>query len=316
MIVLLEPPRCAGFVSGGFRYQEQIGRHLERGQHGELRVVAPDRLRATVRELAAAGSTVVVDGLFAAHAPLPPGALALLHMVPSRREWNEIALPVIATAATTAQAAGVATRATGIEVVRPGIDDLFTPDGRASDPRRPLHVVQVGTICPQKGQLLLVRAMREHAARCTLTLLGDTSTDPDYVAAVRQAAGPLPLSTPGCVPAAEVAATLRDSDLFVSASRQESFGMAVAEAIACGVAVLAFAAGEIPHFVRNGCDGWLLDPAADDAAFVALLRQRLASPRQLAAVRRASPAVRLSTWEVTASLFRAACARLAPTATS
>lgn len=311
MIVLLEPERPAGFVSGGYRYQHEIGMRLAARGAGELRPLpAPDLARAAAAlQRERPDALVVADGLFAATAPLPPGVVALLHAAPARADWCATPLPVIATAAATLRAPVVAARARSTAVVRPGLDACFVP--RPAAPRRPgpLRVLCIGTVGPDKGQLLLVRTLRTAPAPCELTLLGDATVHAGHAAAVRAAAGPLPLRVRGCVPPAEVAAALHDADLLVSASRSESFGMAVAEAAACGTPVLAFAAGEIATFLVDGRNGWLLPADAGDAAFAARLGALLRQPGLLAAARTAAQRPKLDDWDRVATDFAAACAR-------
>jgi glycosyltransferase involved in cell wall biosynthesis len=317
VITLLEPTRAAGFVSGGYRYQAEIGRRLAARGEGRVVAVAPARLAAAVAEHTVAGESIVVDGLFAEHAPLPAGVIALLHTVPIARAWNVTPLPAITTAATTAAAAAVRERTTTIDVVRPGLDAVFVP-GPARAPAAPLRVVMAGTVCPAKGQLLVVQALRAHGPPCELTLLGDVAAFPDHVAEVRAAAGALPLSMPGVVEPATVAATLQRSDLFVAASRSESFGMAAAEAAACGVPVLAYDTGEIATFVAHGENGWLVPLDDDDEAAEAgaddglawLLGALLADPHRLGAARAARRRPALATWDDVATAFAAACVRV------
>ncbi len=113
-------------------------------------------------------------------------------------------------------------------------------------------------------------------------------------------AGALPLTLTGCLPPTDVARELQRADLFVSASRNESFGMAVAEATACGAPVLAFDAGEIRSFAAPSSR--LLPTTTTDAAFTGQLVQALAD-------RRASTSrPNLGTWDTAADQFVRACA--------
>lgn len=66
----------------------------------------------------------------------------------------------------------------------------------------------------------------------------------------------------GTLSRSEVADALRGTDVFVSASSQfETFGVAVAEAIASGVPVVATRVGAIPELVTDGT-GLLVDPGS------------------------------------------------------
>lgn len=53
---------------------------------------------------------------------------------------------------------------------------------------------------------------------------------------------------------------LRKYDYFVSPSRFESQGVAMCEAMACGLPVIATYLGGIPEFVKNGINGYLVPP--------------------------------------------------------
>lgn len=304
MIVLFEPPRRPGFVSGGYRYHDEIMRRLAAQGRGRLCAVAPHELAAAVAGARAAGHTAVVDGLYASlGARVPAGAIALLHMVPARDDWAEAPVDVIATAATTADAVRGSPLARRVAIVRPGLDECFWPRREPPQNAR-FRVVCVGTVCAAKGQWLVAEALARIAARqpCELVLLGDLTSEPNYVLAVARAAAPLRLRCEGVQPPERVADELRAADLFVSASRAESYGMAVAEAVACGVPVVGFATGEVATFVRHGENGWLIAPSADDAA----LRERLAAPATLPSplatvVRRPD-----ATWDATAAAFTTA----------
>ena len=62
------------------------------------------------------------------------------------------------------------------------------------------------------------------------------------------------------------------SDVFVLPSRMEAFGVAILEALAAGVPVVATDVGGIPEIVRDGVDG-LLIPADDPVALAGAIRK-------------------------------------------
>ncbi|MGE5486355.1 MAG: glycosyltransferase family 4 protein [bacterium] len=81
------------------------------------------------------------------------------------------------------------------------------------------------------------------------------------------------------------------SDIFAFASEGEAFGFVVAEALACGVPVVAARSGALPEVVEDGCSGLLAqtNDAADFAAKIRVLVEDEALRKQYAcaAVRRA-----------------------------
>jgi glycosyltransferase involved in cell wall biosynthesis len=101
----------------------------------------------------------------------------------------------------------------------------------------------------------------------------------------------------GAVPQAALAAELRGADLMVLPSRHDSYGMAVPEALACGVPVLVSSMVGAKDLVRSGETGWIV-PVGDGAA---LSERMLWCARHAAAVRTLRPACRRAaegvTWE-------------------
>lgn len=75
----------------------------------------------------------------------------------------------------------------------------------------------------------------------------------------------------------DVADILAAADVFVLASHHEGFPLAVMEALAVGVPVIATAVGEIPRVVRPGIDG-LLVPPGDSEALASALRAVIVDP--------------------------------------
>ena len=140
-----------------------------------------------------------------------------------------------------------------------------------------------------------------------LRLLGDTVADPDYAAATSRRAAELGIdcalvceSDPG-----DVAAHLQAADLCVSLSRRESFGMAVAEALACGVPVLAFATGQFADWIAHDRNGWLF-ALDDNAGLAACLSTLLSDPNHIVRARSLARRPPLPDWNAVTERFVAA----------
>jgi glycosyltransferase involved in cell wall biosynthesis len=106
----------------------------------------------------------------------------------------------------------------------------------------------------------------------------------------------------GPLPTEGVAALYAAADAFVLASSREPYGTVYGEAMAAGLPVVGYAAGNLPHLARDGEEG-LVVPPGDVAALAAAL-SRIADDQALrirlgkAAARRAAA---FPTWEETAA---------------
>src|SRR5207247_11257610 len=91
----------------------------------------------------------------------------------------------------------------------------------------------------------------------------------------------------GFLPADELAAAYNAASCLVHVCPVETFGLTVAEAMACGRPVVAVASGALPEVV----DGvGVLAPPDDPAAFGEAVRALLADPARAAALGAAAPA--------------------------
>ena len=87
----------------------------------------------------------------------------------------------------------------------------------------------------------------------------------------------------GMLDDAGIAAALAASDLFVWPAINEAFGMALLEAQASGLPVVAGAGGGVAGVVADGLTGRLVDPG-DPGAFAAAIRRLIADPAARAAM--------------------------------
>ncbi|MGB3166440.1 MAG: glycosyltransferase family 4 protein [Alteraurantiacibacter sp.] len=81
---------------------------------------------------------------------------------------------------------------------------------------------------------------------------------------------------------ADLVPVYRASDIFVHAAERESFGLVIAEAMACGLPVVASAAAGPSEIVEDGATGALI-PVEDEHAFQAAIESYLRDPARIRA---------------------------------
>ncbi len=193
-----------------------------------------------------------------------------------------------------------------VHVAHPGVDAsnpaTGTRDGGA--------LLCVGAVTPGKGHDLLLAALEQVAGlpwRCTC--VGSLSVAPDFVAQLLRRAretgfdGRFELTGP--LSGSELEAAYAEADVLVLASRAETYGMVVTEALARGLPVIAADVGGVPEALGFGADGTrpgLLVPAGDVAALAEALRLWLTDADLRAALRAAALQRRtgLKDWSETA----------------
>jgi glycosyltransferase involved in cell wall biosynthesis len=168
-----------------------------------------------------------------------------------------------------------------LAVIHCGVDTgLFRPR-EASPPERPFSILCVGTLHEVKGQGYLVEACRLLAeagidVRCTL--VGD---GPDRAALARQVASAGlgdRVDLVGRRTRAGVAELLARAHVLVAPSvptkegKREGIPVALMEAMACGVPVVASDLSGIPELVDDGATGLLVPPRDPEALASALRR--------------------------------------------
>jgi len=313
-------------VSGGNVYDQHVRDRL--GRHGwEVSTVAVGDAAGAgaVLQRLADGATVLIDGLVAGWAPDEIATAAgrvrlavLAHMVAAvfpgataaavdaERRVLAAAHRVIATSAWTAR-----------ELERRGLVDagrlsIAVPGVAASplpQPGRGRRLLCVGVVAPHKGQDVLLAALRRLPERdWTCAIVGSDRTAPGFAAEVRREAAGFDgrVQLTGVLGRAALAAEYGRGGLLVAPSRVESSGMAIAEARARGIPVVAADVGGIPDTVAGG--GAILVRPDDPAALAAALHVWLTDPVLRHRLRREARAARtgLPTWDDTTAAVAAA----------
>ncbi|HEX2236127.1 MAG TPA: glycosyltransferase family 4 protein [Actinomycetota bacterium] len=206
---------------------------------------------------------------------------------------------------------------TDVEVVAPGRDPAPPqPPAEGMRAGREIAVVSVGNWVPRKGLLELLEALGAlDEGRATLHLVGDTEADRAYARRVRaRIARPDVASrvvVHGPVPRERIAALLAGADVFALASYVEPYGTVLGEALAAGLPIVGWRAGNLAYLARHERDALMAAPG--DVAGLAGHLERLARDPGLRgamaeSARRTGAA--LPTWADAARRFFAALARV------
>ena len=277
------------------------------------------------------GAVVLLDGLVASAAPeaLVPHArrlrqVVLVHMPLGHRPPGDearavrarerkvlaAAAAVVTTSAWTRRRLGelYALPADRVHVAEPGVDTAGLAPGTAAGDA----LLCVAAVTPDKGHDVLIEALAtatDLSWRCAC--VGSLDRDRAFAGGVRRRAQDGGLGDrvrfPGPRTGPELDRAYAAADLLVLASRAETFGMVVTEALARGVPVLAADVGGVTEALGRGKDGTrpgLLVAPGDPAALATALRAWLGDADLRGRLRRAARERRASLrgWPATASV--------------
>jgi len=157
---------------------------------------------------------------------------------------------------------------------------LYRPAARTAGPPRLVAVAMMRT----GDKLASYRVLGTALARLldldwTLEVIGDGPARGEVAAALAPLGSRVRFV--GEAGEAEVAARLAAADLFVWPAINEAYGMALLEAQACGLPVVAGRSGGVGAVVADGASG-LLVPPGDPVAFAAAVRRLLVDPTRRA----------------------------------
>jgi glycosyltransferase involved in cell wall biosynthesis len=280
---------------------------------------------------------VLVDGLVASPAPevLVPHArrlrlVVLLHMPLGHRPADGTAeiIRVRERAVLSAAAAVVTTSEwsrhhllglyglppDAVHVAEPGVE----PARLATGTERGGTLLCVASVIAEKGHDVLLDALdgvSDLPWECVC--VGRLDREPAFVQSVRRRSVEAGLQEQvrflGPRTGAELERCYAGADLMVLASRAETYGMVITEALARGLPVVAADVGGVPEALGRSADGarpGLLVPPDDPAALGTALREWLSDARLRHQLRRAAVSRResLSRWPSTAGILAAVLA--------
>jgi glycosyltransferase involved in cell wall biosynthesis len=275
---------------------------------------------------------VLIDGLVASTAPevLAPLAerlrlVVLVHMPLGHRPADDAADEVRTRERTVLRAAAAVVTTSRwsrsrllalyqlapdrVHVAEPGVDraDLATATAHGGE------LLCVAAVIFEKGHDVLVEALlsiSEQSWQCLC--VGSVDRDPAFVAQLRRRTLGCGLgervSFVGPRTASELDRSYAAADLMVLASRAETYGMVVTEALARGLPIVATEVGGVTEALGYGADGMrpgLLVPPDDPAALAAALTAWLGDEQLRGRLRRAAQERResLPGWSSTASVL-------------
>jgi glycosyltransferase involved in cell wall biosynthesis len=262
---------------------------------------------------------VLLDGLIASNVPevlVPEAArlrlVLLVHMPLGERSQECQVLSAASGVVTTSEWTRgwlldrYALRPAHVYVAQPGVDAADLAPGTAAGG----ELLCVAAVTPGKGHDVLIAALAtviDQPWRCVC--VGSVTREPGFVDSLSRQAQQAGIGDRvrfiGPRTGAELGAAYSSADALLLASRAETYGMVVTEALAHGLPVIATAVGGLPEALGHGSDGvtpGLLVPPDDSEGLAGALRCWLGDPELRQRLRRAAEQRRavLHGWKDTA----------------
>lgn len=195
----------------------------------------------------------------------------------------------------------------------PGIDAVFGGggDGARRRTRDIARLLSVGNLTAAKGYRDLLAAISAlDSGSWRWHIVGSGSLDKRFVEDFEQAAdrwirtGQICLH--GTLNETELAQLMARVDIFVAASHYESYGMALAEAVAAGLPVVTADVGDSTLITRTARSSWMFPPG-DATGVNEAIRSAIAALRDDQPPTDTAVATRIRTWEQVFGQFRDIC---------
>jgi glycosyltransferase involved in cell wall biosynthesis len=196
-----------------------------------------------------------------------------------------------------------------VHVAPPGVQPAELATGTATGQA----LLTVAAVIPDKGHEVLLEALaRIPDLSWHWVCVGSLDRDPKFVEALRRRSREHGLADrvlfAGTATGTDLGRAYAEADVMVLASRAETYGMVVTEALARGVPVVVTEVGGVTEALGHGGDGTrpgLVVPADDPVALADALRSWLTDPELRARLRRVARERRASLrgWSATTSVI-------------
>ncbi|MEQ1738594.1 MAG: glycosyltransferase [Methyloglobulus sp.] len=150
-----------------------------------------------------------------------------------------------------------------VQIVRCGLDAAFLAQKATKIPEASRQLLCIGRLCEQKGQLLLLDAMKQlydEGINCKLILAGDGPMRKDVENRIAAYQLNNVVEITGWISSEQVKSLLIASRGMVLPSFAEGLPVVIMEALALRRPVISTYVAGIPELIQHGKNGWLVPP--------------------------------------------------------
>jgi colanic acid/amylovoran biosynthesis glycosyltransferase len=154
-----------------------------------------------------------------------------------------------------------------VKIIHCGLDSTFLESPAQKTPEASRQLICVGRLCEQKGQLLLLDAMKrlqDQGVSCKLILAGDGPMRKEVESRITEYNLPA-VEITGWISSDQVKQLLLASRGMVLPSFAEGLPVVIMEALALRRPVISTYVAGIPELIQSGVNGWLVPPGDVDA---------------------------------------------------
>jgi len=174
-----------------------------------------------------------------------------------------------------------------VNIVHCGLDAAFLAQKATKIPKASRQLLCIGRLCEQKGQLLLLDAMKQlhdEGINCKLILAGDGPMRKEVERRIAEYQLSKSVEITGWISSEQVKSLLLESRGMVLPSFAEGLPVVIMEALALRRPVISTYVAGIPELIQQGKNGWLVSPGDVNSLKIAIQELLNASVADLEAM--------------------------------